>query len=100
MYILMVSYTLVDLIVSKEGLISVVSVLKAYPMFKEYIGLFWSCDSKMESCKCPILHLSLLCLPKLHNLYLPLQLGVLLVYLFNAFILAVYIDALNLYIKS
>ena len=38
--ILMASYTLVDLTVSKEGLTSVVSILKVYPMFKEYISLF------------------------------------------------------------
>jgi hypothetical protein len=69
-------------------------------MLQEYVSLFWGCNSNIESCKCPILYLSLLCLPKLHDFHLALQLGVLLVYLFNSITLVLYIDALNLYIES
>jgi hypothetical protein len=68
-------------------------------MSDEYIGLFWSCNSNIESCKCSILDPGFLCLPQSYDFHLVLELRILLVYFFNHANLAVQINIVYTYIK-
>ena len=75
-------------------------IFEAHLMLYKYIGLLQSCDSNVKSYKCPLLHYSLLCPPKLYNFHLALYLGVLLVNSLNCIILVAQIDTINSYIES